>query len=102
MGKKDFMMTMQRNRKGAREKRNVAKRRHITARAHDDSLWWKQGNIKMAVNYDHTSCWVHKDLTVTTKQIWAFLTVARASGRKDESTLSSTTDWFRAGILDGH
>ena len=31
--------------------------------------WWKQGNIKMAVSKDHASCWVHKDLTVTTKQI---------------------------------
>ena len=33
---------------------------------------------------DHASCWVHKDLTVTTKQIQALLTAARASGRKDE------------------
>jgi len=31
--------------------------------------WRKQGNIKMAVSEDHASCWVHKDLTVTTKQI---------------------------------
>ena len=31
-----------------------------------------------------TSCWVHKDLTVTTKQIQALLTAARASGGKDE------------------
>ena len=29
--------------------------------------WWKQGNIKMAVSEDHASCWVYKDLTVTTK-----------------------------------
>ena len=45
--------------------------------------WWKQGNIKMAVSEDHASCWVHKDLTVTTKQIQAFLTEARASTGKD-------------------
>jgi len=32
-------------------------------------LWWKQGNIKMAVSENHASCWVHKDFTVTTKQI---------------------------------
>ena len=37
----------------------------------------------MAVSEDHTSCWVHKDLTVTTQQIQALLTVARASGGKD-------------------
>jgi len=39
--------------------------------------WWKQGNIKMPVSEDHASCWVHKDLTVTTKQIQALLTAAR-------------------------
>jgi len=38
----------------------------------------------MAVSEDHASCWVFKDLTVTTKQIQALLTAARASGGKDE------------------
>ena len=38
----------------------------------------------MAVSEDYASCWVHKDLTVTTKQIQALLTAARASGGKDE------------------
>jgi len=52
--------------------------------------WWKQGNIKMAVSEDHTPCWVHKDLTVTTKQIQAFLTAARASGGKDECQVRLT------------
>jgi len=46
--------------------------------------WWKQGNIKMAVSEDHASCWVHKDLTVTTKQMQALLTAAKASGQKEE------------------
>jgi len=46
--------------------------------------WWKQGNIKMAVSENHASCWVHKDLTVTTNQIQALLTAARALGGKDE------------------
>jgi len=36
------------------------------------------------VSEDHASCWVHKDLTVTTKQIQTLLTAARASGGKDE------------------
>jgi len=44
----------------------------------------------------------HKDLTVTAKKNRAFLTAARASGRKDESTLSSTIERYRAGILNGH
>jgi len=38
----------------------------------------------MVVSEDHTSCWVHKDLTVTTMQIQALLTAARASSGKDE------------------
>jgi len=39
--------------------------------------WWKQSSFKMAVSEDHASCWVHKDLTFTTK-------AARASGGQDE------------------
>ena len=38
----------------------------------------------MAVSENHASCWAHNDLTVTTKQIQALLTAARASGGKDE------------------
>jgi len=37
----------------------------------------------MAMTENHASCWVHKDLNVTTKQIQALLTAARASGGKD-------------------
>jgi len=44
----------------------------------------------MAVSEDHASCWVHKDLTVTTKQIQALLTAARASGGKDECQVRLT------------
>jgi len=52
--------------------------------------WWKQGNIKMAVSEDHASCWAHKDLTVTIKQVQALLTAARASGGKDECQVRLT------------
>jgi len=44
----------------------------------------------MAVSEDHASCWVHKDLTVTTKQIQVLLPVARASGGKDECQVRLT------------
>jgi len=54
----------------------------------------------MVMSEDHASCWVHKDLTSTTKRIRALLTVARVSGAKDES--QSSTDRYRAEILDGH
>ena len=38
----------------------------------------------MAMSEEHASCWVHKDLTVPTKQIQVLFTAARASGGKDE------------------
>jgi len=38
----------------------------------------------MPLSEYHASCWVHKDLTVTAKQIQTLLTAARASGGKDE------------------
>jgi len=44
----------------------------------------------MAVSEDHASCWVHKDLIVTTKQIQALLTAARVSGGKDECQVRLT------------
>jgi len=44
----------------------------------------------MAMSEDHASCWVHKDLTVTTKQIQAMLTAARASGGKDKCQVRLT------------
>jgi len=44
----------------------------------------------MAMSEDHASCWVHKDLTVTSKQIRALLTAARASSGKDECQVRLT------------
>jgi len=44
----------------------------------------------MAVSEDQSSCWVHKDLTVTTKPIQALLTAARASSGKDECQVRLT------------
>ena len=44
----------------------------------------------MAVSEDNASCWVHKDLTVTTNQIQALLPAARASGGKDECQVRLT------------
>jgi len=62
----------------------------------------------MAVSEDHASCWVHKDLTVTTKQIQALLTAARASGGKDKCQVRLTgierEYWMGAeiGRLEGY
>jgi len=44
----------------------------------------------MAVSEDHASCWVHKDLTVTTKKNQALLTTARASGGKEKCQIRLT------------
>jgi len=46
--------------------------------------------MKMAVSDNHASCWVHKDLTVTTTKDQALLTAARASGRKDKCQVRLT------------
>jgi len=46
--------------------------------------WWKQGNIKMAVSEGHASRWDHKDIIVTTKQIWGRCLQQR--GRQVEKT----------------
>ena len=44
----------------------------------------------MAMSEDHASCYVHKDLIVTTKQIQTLLTAARESGGKDECQVQLT------------
>ena len=41
-------------------------------------------------NGSERPCWVHKDLTVTTKKNQALLTTARASGGKDECQVRLT------------
>ena len=73
----------------SKEERNKKNGRLSKKKAHRGQCvryrsWWKQGNITMAVSEGHASCWVHKNLTVTTKQIQALLTAAKASGGKDE------------------
>jgi len=61
----------------------------------------------MVVSDDHASCCVHKDFTVTTKQIQVLLTAAWASGGKDERQVRLTDTereyWMgtEIGILGG-
>ena len=86
-GKKSSLTIVKIYRKRKRTKRTAVKRRHIACRAYDTG----RGGIKAtSVSEDHASCWVHKDLTVTTKQIQALLTAARVSGRKDECQVRLT------------
>ena len=62
----------------------------------------------MAVTEDHTSCWVHIDLTVATKQVRVLLTAARTSGGKNECKVHLTgierEYWMgtEIGTLGGH
>ena len=80
-GKKSSLTMMKRNRKRKRIKRTE----EGTSRAERMiQVMVEAGNIKMATSEDHASCLLHKDLIVTTKQIQALLTAARASGGKEE------------------
>jgi len=85
-GKQIFLNYDQTKSKEEKEKKNGSKKNAHRGQSVRYRSSWKQGNIKMAVSEDHTSCWVHKDLTVTTKQIQA----ARASGRKDKCQVRLT------------
>jgi len=76
--------------KEEKNKKNGSKKKAHRGQSVRYRSWGKQGNIKMAVSEDHASCWVDKDLTVTTKQIQALLTVAGASGGKDECQVRLT------------
>ena len=57
------------------------------------SSWWNY-SISYQISYqyliEYFICWVHKDLTVTTKQIQDLLTAARASGGEDECQVRLT------------
>jgi len=53
--------------KQEKNKNNGSKKKAHRGQSVRHRSWWKQDNIKMAVSEDHASCWVHKDLTVTTK-----------------------------------
>ena len=76
--------------KEEKNKKNGSKKKAHRRQSVRCRSWWKQVNIKMAVSENHVSFWVHKDFTVTTKQIQALLTAARASGGKDECQVRLT------------
>jgi len=76
--------------KSKENKNNWSKKKAHRGQSVRYRSYWKQGNIKMAMSEDHASCCVHKDRTVTTKQIQALLTAARASVVKDECQVRLT------------
>jgi len=77
-GKEIFSNYDETKSKEEKNKKNGSKKKAHRGQSLRYRSWWKQGNIKMAVSEDHASCWVHKDLTVTTNKIQALLTAARA------------------------
>jgi len=89
-GKETFSNYDEMKSKGEKNKKNGSKKKAPRGQSVRYRSWWKQGNIKMAVSENHASCWVHKDLTVTTKQIQALLTALRSSGGKDECQVRLT------------
>jgi len=68
-GKEIFSNYDETKSKEEKNKKSGSKKKAHRGQSVQYRSWWKQGNIKMAVSEDHASCWVHKDLTVTTKQI---------------------------------
>jgi len=78
--KKSSLSMMKRNRKIRRTKRTGAKRRHIAGRAYNTG----HGGSKATSKWHRVRITLHAGFTITTKQIQALLTAARASGGKDE------------------
>jgi len=100
-GKKPSLTMMKRNRKRKRTKRMGAKRKHIVGRAYDTGRGGSKAT-SIEMSEDHASCWVHKDLTVTTKQIQALLTAARASsGNKCQVRLTGIEPEYWMGTEIG-
>jgi len=66
-GKEIFFNHDEMKSKEEKNKKNWSKKKVHRGQSVRYRSWWQQGNIKMAVSEDHTSCWVHKDLTVATK-----------------------------------
>jgi len=101
-GKEIFSNYDETKSKEEKHKKNGSKKKAHRGQSVRYRSWWKQGNIKMAVSEDYASCWVHKNLIVTTKQIQALLTTARASGGKDECQVRLTgiewEYWMGTGI----
>jgi len=83
-GKEIFSNHVEMKSKEKKNKKKGSKKKAHQGQSVRYMSWWKQGNIKMAMSEDHTSCWVYKHLIVTAKQIQALLKAARASGGKDE------------------
>ena len=83
------MMKLVTKPKEKKNKKNGSKKK---AQSVQYSSWWKQGYIKMVMSEDHASCWVHKDLTVTAKQI------QKTAGKwqKCESYFGALTPWLAA------
>ena len=102
-GKKSSLIMMKRNReRKEREQKEGTSRAERTiqvvveARQHQN-VSERGSRFKMSVSEDHASCWVHKDLTVTTKQIHnqALLkTVKRWVGEGGKETLVGAPDAY--------
>ena len=85
--------------KEEKNKKNGRKKKAHRGQSVRYRSWWKQGNIKMAVSKDHASCWVQRS-HCHNKTNSGFVDSSEGVGRKGR--MSSTTDRYRAGILDGH
>jgi len=85
--------------KEEKNKKNGSKKKAHRGQSVRYRLWWKHGNIKMAVSEDNASCWVHKS-HCHDKTNPGFVDSSEGVGRKGR--MLSTTDRYPAGIQDGH
>ena len=70
--------------------------------------WWRQGNIKCAVDEEYASCWVHQDCHVADEQEAALKKMAGVSEGKDECQVQlkgrERNYWMgtKIGMLEGY
>ena len=74
----------------------------VKTRGGGNPLGRRKATSNLAVSQDYASCWVHKDLAVTTHAKTDSGVVDSSEGVGRKGRMSNTTDRYRAGILDGH
>ena len=82
-GKKSSLTMMKQKSKEEKNQNNGSQKIEYRGQIIWYRSWWRQGILKNDSKRGYASCWVHKDLTATTKKIRFLLTAARASGGKD-------------------
>jgi len=100
LGKKSFWTMMKRNRKWRRTKKTAAIRRCIAGRAYDIGQGGKQRQHSNGSEWGSRFMLGSQRSHSHDKTNWGLVDGSEGVGRKGQ--MSSTTNRYRAGILDGH